>query len=54
MTPRISLFGMRFKFGESVSKTNLLTPIGTGPTDRTSRLWSNSDLMEIQQVVSAG
>lgn len=44
MTPRISLFGMRARFGGSASKMNLFTPTGMGPTRRESSSWSCSEL----------
>ena len=43
MTPRISDAGMRVRLGESASKMNLLTPVGTGPTRRVSSSWSCSE-----------
>ena len=49
MTPRISVEGMRLRFGGSASKMNLFVPVGMGPTRRESSSWSCSDLNYPQQ-----
>ena len=38
--PRMSLDGIRDGSGASVWRMNLFTPMGTGPTSNSSRIWS--------------
>ena len=48
MTPMISVVGILVRLGGSASKTNLLTPMGMGPTKRESSSWSCSDLVTVR------